>query len=309
MKILLLGHTGFVGNNVYNEFNNKNNIVGYSRSNGLDLNNLDDFIEILKKENPDVIVNCAAKVGSLNYVTQIAADILDINLRILLNIYKGIQKFNQKIVLINPVANCAFPGDLNEYYEDDLWNGRIHQSVLAYGSTRRMMDVFSSCYKMQYGIKTILLFVPNMYGPFDSTDPNKAHALNALVSRIVKAKKNNEEFIDVWGSGIAIREWLFAPDFARIVRIIIEKTDAFKLSEPVNIAQHFGLSISDLIEIIVDTTMFKGEIKWDRSMPDGAPKKVMNDLRFKKLFPDFKFTKLEEGLKKTINYYESVFPY
>ena len=308
MKVLIIGHTGFVGQNVMNELKTYYEVVGYSRINGLDLLDLKSFKLILEKERPDTIINCAAKVGSLNYVTQIAADILDINLRILLNIYKGIEQTNRKIILINPVANCAFPGNLNEYYEDDLWNGRIHQSVLAYGSTRRMMDVFSECYKMQYGIKSILLFVPNMYGPFDSTDPNKAHALNALVGRVVKAKSKNED-IEVWGSGLAIREWLFAPDFAKIIKIILDNKLNLKISEPLNIAQHFGLSISDLVEIIIDATNFNAQIIWNRSMPDGAPKKVMNDLRFRKFFPRFEFTTLDIGLKKTIEYYTSRLPY
>lgn len=309
MKILLIGHTGFVGYNVYNELKRDMDLVTYSKSTGMDLLNLESTIEILKSENPDVIVNCAAKVGSLNYVTKIAADILDENMRMLLNLFKAINVTNPKVVLINPIANCAFPGNQKEYYEDELWDGRVHQSVLAYGSTRRMIDVMSDCYKMQYGIKSISLYVPNMYGPFDSTDPNKAHALNALVSKIVKAKKEDSESIDVWGSGIAIREWLYAPDFGKVIRLIIESISIKIYSEPFNIAQQYGLSISDLLNIIITEANFNGEIIWDKSMPDGALKKVMNDSRFRKNFPDFKFTSLDEGLKNTIDYYESIYPY
>ena len=88
MKVLIIGHTGFVGQNVMNELKTYYEVVGYSRINGLDLLDLKSFKLILEKERPDTIINCAAKVGSLNYVTQIAADILDINLRILLNIFK-----------------------------------------------------------------------------------------------------------------------------------------------------------------------------------------------------------------------------
>jgi GDP-L-fucose synthase len=309
MKILLIGHTGFVGSNVYNELKKDMDLVTYSKSTGMDLLNLESTIEILKSENPDVIVNCAAKVGSLNYVTKIAADILDENMRMLLNLFKAINITNPKVILINPVANCAFPGNQKEYYEDELWDGRVHQSVLAYGSTRRMIDVMSDCYKMQYGIKSISLYVPNMYGPFDSTDPNKAHALNALVSKIVKAKKEYSESIDVWGSGIAIREWLYAPDFGKVIRLIIESISIKNYSEPFNIAQQYGLSIGDLLNIIIKEANFNGEVIWDKSMPDGALKKVMNDSRFRKNFPDFEFTTLDDGLKNTIDYYESIYPY
>ena len=155
MKILLLGHTGFVGQNVYNELmkNLQNEVVGKSRSNGLDLFNLENVCTVLSEIQPDIIINCAAHVGSLNFVTQIAADILDDNMRMILNLYKAIQQSTPTSVLINPVANCAFPGNLTEYSEEFLWSGKVHQSVLAYGSTRRMLDVFAECYKMQRAVE------------------------------------------------------------------------------------------------------------------------------------------------------------
>lgn len=309
MKILLLGHTGFVGQNVFNELNKNQSVVGLSRSNGLDLIDFDSVLKSLQETKPTVIVNCAAHVGSLNFVTQVAADILDDNLRMILNLYKGVKEVCPKAIIINPIANCAYPGSLTEYTEENLWSGKVHQSVLAYGSTRRMIDVFSECYKMQYGIKSISLYVPNMYGPFDSTDPNKAHALNALVGKVVKANAESKSSIDVWGSGVAIREWLYAPDFARIVSHVISNLETNMFSEPFNIAQNFGLSIGDLLEIIIRECEYTGTIEWNRTMPDGAPRKVMNDIRFKKKISDFEFTSLSEGLKKTVEYYKSCYPY
>lgn len=309
MKILLLGHTGFVGQNVFNELSKHQNIVGLSRSNGLDLLNLDSVIEKLSEVQPTIIVNCAAHVGSLNFVTQVAADILDDNLRMILNLYKAVKDICPKALIINPIANCAYPGSLTEYNEEEIWNGKVHQSVLAYGSTRRMIDVFAECYRMQYGIKSISLYVPNMYGPFDSTDPNKAHALNALVGKVVKANEEMKTSIEVWGSGVAIREWLYAPDFARIVWYVISNIESNMFSEPFNIAQNFGLSIGDLLEIIIRECDYKGVIEWNRNMPDGAPRKVMNDTRFRKKVSEFQFTSLSDGLKNTVEYYKSRYPY
>ena len=310
MKILILGGHGFVGKNVTKVLNEINHeVYPLSKRNGLDLTDYINTQKHFNKYKPDIIVNCAAKVGSLNYVTQQAAEVFDINMRMLLNIYKGIQDILPQSVLINPIANCAYPGNLNEYSEDKFWEGKIHQSVLAYGSTRRMIDVMSDCYKMQYGSNSINFIVPNMYGPYDSTDPNKAHALNALVSKIVKAKKENNNEIEVWGSGIAIREWLFAKDFAIIVERTISDLKTYGLSEPINIAQNFGLSVSELLEIILNETKYDGKIVWNRNMPDGAPRKVMSDNRFRKIFPDFKFTDLKEGIKETVEYYESIYPH
>ncbi|MCX6163329.1 MAG: NAD-dependent epimerase/dehydratase family protein [Ignavibacteriae bacterium] len=309
-KILILGGSGFVGKNVTEVFSDSGNqIFSASRSNGTDLTDYDKAVMCFQENKPDIIVNLAAFVGSLNYVTKQAAEIFDVNMRMLLNIFKAIQFVLPKSTLINPIANCAYPGNLENYSEERFWEGKIHQSVLSYGSTRRMIDVLSNCYDMQYGLRTINFFVPNMYGPNDSTNPDKAHALNALVSKVVKAIKENKNEIEVWGSGIAIREWLYAKDFARFLLEVINKENDFGLSESVNVAQNFGLSVRELVDLIIKKTGFKGKILWNRAMPDGAPRKVMNDTRFKKIFTDFRFTDFKTGIKETIKFYQSVYPY
>ena len=110
---------GFVGKNVTEVLKtSKNDIVVLSRHDGLDLTDLNNTNSVFKKIKPDIIVNCAALVGSLNYVTQIAANIFDINMRMLLNIYKAIQEKSPETILINPIANCAYPGNIDAYSED-----------------------------------------------------------------------------------------------------------------------------------------------------------------------------------------------
>jgi GDP-L-fucose synthase len=148
-----------------------------------------------------------------------------------------------------------------------------------------------------------------MYGPFDSSDPNKAHALNALISRFVKANERNNFEIKLWGTGVAIREWLYAEDFGRIILHIIQNSQIIGLSEPVNIGQNFGLSIKELVKLIQNHFPNQFSITWDFSMPDGVPKKVMSDTKLKKIFNDFEFTNLNEGIKKTIKYYKDCYPY
>jgi GDP-L-fucose synthase len=310
MNVLVLGGHGFVGRNVVEVFKNSNHEVSsLSRRDGLDLTDYSITKKYFKKINPEIIINCAAKVGSLNYVTQEAAEVFDVNMRMLLNMYKVTQEITPKAVIINPVGNCAFPGSLKIYREDLLWNGEVHKSVLSYGSTRRMILVLSECYSMQYGLRSINFFVPNMYGPYDSTNPDKAHALNALISKVVKIQKQDKKEMEVWGSGIAIREWLFAKDFARILLETIERINDESFDRPVSIAQNYGLSVKEILDIIIKETGFSGIINWNRNMPDGAPCKIMDDTRFRKVFPNFKFTELVEGIRETIKYYESIYPY
>lgn len=309
-KILLLGASGFVGKNVARELESKK--IAFeksSRSLGCDLRELVQTRELLQKTTPDIIINCAAHVGSLNYVTKQAANIALDNTRMLLNLYEAVSEINTSCLIIHPVANCAYPAKADTFKEDQWWDGHLHRSVLSYGSTRRFMWTLGESFDMQFGIRSIYLMVPNMYGSFDSTNPDKAHALNALISKFVKADKEGKSELEVWGTGIAIREWLYADDFARIISQIIQNTGMVGLTEPVNIAQNFGLSVRELVHLINERFNNKFKIKWNHNMPDGAPKKVMDDARFIKVFPDFKFTDFSKGITDTILYYQSIYPY
>lgn len=310
MNIVLLGHTGFVGSNIAELFSEENvSIIPASLSTGLDLRNTSQTIDFFKKAKPDIIVNCAARVGSLNYVTEHAADVILDNSRMILSMYEAIAKACPKAIVINPIANCAYPAKSDTFIEDEWWNGHLHRSVLAYGSTKRLLWSTGESFSMQHGIRSIYLLTPNMYGPFDSTDPNKAHALNALISKFVKAEKTNQEKLEIWGTGVAIREWLYAKDFAKIVLQIVKDPNMIGLAEPINIAQNFGLSVRELVDVIRSNFSFKGEITWDSTKPDGAPRKVMDDNKFKKVFPAFTFTPLKKGIESTIKYYEKKYPY
>lgn len=310
MRILVLGGHGFVGKNLVTDLvDAQYDVAASSRVDGLDLTDFELTRKYFKNLEPSVVINLAANVGSLNYVTQFAAEVLDVNMRMLLNVFKAAQEVIPNSVLINPIANCGYPGKMENYVEDEFWEGKIHQSVLAYGSTRRMIDVLSDCYRMQYGLRTINFFVPNMYGPFDSTDPNKAHALNALIGKFVKANIEKSPQVEVWGSGIAIREWLYVKDFARIIAETIKRMNEPGLSEPVNIAQSYGLSVRELVQLITGEVHCHGEVRWNREMPDGAPKKVMSDIKFRKIFPGFQFTPMIEGIRKTIDFYKKIYPY
>jgi len=304
-KIVILGATGFAGRNVWNELQGDPSldVYGLSRTSGCDLTDLKSAWLAIDPIRPDYIVNCAAHVGSVNYVSDFAADVVDLNMRMALNIYRVAQQLRETVV-VNPIANCAYPGALDEYREADFWAGPIHPSVLSYGSTRRMLTVLAECYRAQFGVQSVNVVVPNMYGPYDSVNPNKTHALNALVVKFVGAIRKNEPSVEVWGSGKPIREWLYAKDFARIIRILIERGE--RSGDLVNIAQNHGKSVDELVSIISAELGFRGEIRKNARFPDGAAKKVMDDANFRERFPGFRFTSFEDGLRETIEYYTRV---
>jgi len=303
MRILVLGGTGFVGRNVMEVLHGAGlSAVSVSRGEGVDLRSPEQTRASLERESPDFIVNCAAHVGSLNYVTQQAADVVVDNTKLVLALYESVAQVCPRALVINPIANCAYPGTVNTFEEDHWWDGHLHR-------TRRHLWSVAECFQMQHGVRSVHFLVPNMYGPHDSTDPNKAHALNALVAKFVKAKRAGEREVEIWGSGVAIREWLYAPDFARLVLSVIENPRAPGFSEPLNIGQNFGLSVRELVELIITAVGFEGRVTYRPDLPDGAPRKVMDDRRFRKVFPRFTFTTMEQGCESTIEYYHSVYPY
>lgn len=307
--IAVLGGTGFVGRNmcaVLREAGITPAVTSLSR--GVDLRDSVQAADYFAQTKPSVIVNCAARVGSLNFVTQHAADVIVDNSRMIVSLYEAVARACPKALIINPIANCAYPNHDKDFVEDNWWDGHLHPSVLAYGVTRRHLWAVGRSFEMQHGIRSVSLLVPNMYGPHDSTDPNKTHALNALISKFVAAAHTTRR-VQVWGSGIAIREWLYAADFGRLVAEYIPNQRKYPLNEPINVAQNFGLSVRELVDLIASRFDVEFEITYDASRPDGAPRKVMDDRKFRKVFPDFQFTSLEAGIAETVKFYQSIYPY
>jgi GDP-L-fucose synthase len=304
IRVAILGGTGFAGTNVRNMLESSGFTLGiFSRTTGCDLLDLPTAWTKLDAFHPNYIVNCAALIGSVNYVTDFAADVIDVNMRIILNTYKIAQQMREAVV-VNPIANCGYPGIMDVYEEQHFWDGPIHPSVLSYGSTRRMMWVLSKCYSDQYGVRSINLIVPNMYGPFDSTNPNKTHALNALIIKFVKAVKYNTPEIEIWGTGKPIREWLYIKDFASIIhKAILSHNTSLN---PVNIAQNQGQSVIQLVETLRNLTGYTGKIVYNTKYQDGSPKKVMSDTLFRQQFPDFQFTDISSGIRETLEYYQNL---
>ena len=310
MKVVLFGASGFAGRNVADMLRSHGvNFVGTSLRAGLDLRDAATTAAFLREHQPTHIINCAAHVGSLNYVTEMAAKVVADNSRMILGMYEAVAQECPQALIINPIANCAYPATADVFREGEWWNGHLHRSVLSYGTSRRLLWAAAECFEMQYGVRSIHLLTPNMYGPYDSTDPNKAHALNALISKFVKAEHTYQAELPIWGTGVAIREWLYAPDFARLVWEVLQNPDRQGLEQPTNLAQNDGLSVKQLVSIIQQKFDYKGKLAWDPTKPDGAPKKVMDDTKFRQVFPDFEFTPFEEGIAATVKYYESVYPY
>lgn len=271
-RLLILGDTGFLGKHVKRLAGNEGwHSRGLSFSGGFDLRSPLQLKKIVDDWAPSVIINCAAHVGGLSYSRNRQATILSDNMRMVLELFDFLRK-NRQIRLVNPIANCAYPGVLGTFHEGDFWQGPLHPSVLGYGGARRFSVLASQAYRDEFAVEVVDVALPNLYGPGDHLDPVRAHALGGLVFRIISATNNGVSEVSIWGSGKPIREWLYVEDAARALL-----SAALANSPPhfINVGTGEGVSIARLANMIAETVGYQGSLVFDTSMPDGAPEKRM----------------------------------
>lgn len=301
-KILLLGATGFLGKRIVKKFETLDiDYIPISKSLGYDLREKEDFEKVfLENSDVKIIFNAAAFVGGIQFVHKHMAEIYFNNSLINTYLFELAYKYNiQRIV--NPISNCSYPRDLfSAFKEDDWWNGELDESVFVYGFVRKASYVQSWAYYKQYGLETINLIVPNMYGPEDHFDAERSHALGALIMRMYEAKKNNDKEFIVWGSGKPIREWLYVDD---CVDAMVRSIGIPFTEKPINIGVGYGISIKELAELIKNELNYNGTLVFDATKPDGAPYKVMNVDKCKSVFNWVPSTTINDGVKKTIEWY------
>ncbi len=250
------------------------------------------------------ITKCAAFVGGIQFGYEKPGEIFYNN--ILMSTYlMETARLTDVKRFINPISNCSYPARLTkDFKEEEWWDGPLHESVLVYGFVRKASWVQSWAYYKQYGFETINLILPNMYGPGDHFDEKRSHALGALIMKFVEAKRKNLPSVVVWGTGKPIREWLYVDDGAEI---LIRALEIEPTIEPINVGVGKGISILELAELIKEVVGYEGEIVLDRSKPDGAPYKTMDNTKLKKIFKWEPPTSLREGIEKTVGWYIKTF--
>lgn len=301
-RVLVLGGTGFLGSHVVRRLQERDHeVVSASRRDGIDLLDADAFAATVADVEPEAVVNCAAHVGSVHYAIANAATMIRDNTQLLVNTYEAVRRGAPDAVVVNPLSNCSYPGDADVHYEPDWERGPVHDSVLAYGSVKRLAYAFAESYRKQHGIRSVNWLVANAYGPGDHLDPNKVHALNGIIIRLIEAKRAGAETFEIWGSGRPLREWVYVDDVARL---LAESVELDEQTYPLNIAQHKAYSISEIAKIAAGVLDYDVELSYDTSKPDGAPVKILDDRAFRAAYPDFEFTPLAEGIAATVDYYE-----
>ena len=292
-----------------------------------DLVSMEAVKRLYADARPDIVIHLAAKVGGIGANRENPGIFFYDNLMMGAQMMEvGRQAGIEKFVALGTI--CAYPKFTPvPFKEEDLWSGYPEETNAPYGLAKKMLLVQSQAYRQQYGFNSIFLLPVNLYGPGDNFDPNSSHVIPALIRKCIEARQcchceegeasfsslrgvppkagrrsNPIPSITVWGNGKSTREFLYVEDAARA---IILATERYNKPDPVNLGAGFEITIRDLVKLIVKFTGFKGEVVWDKTKPDGQPRRCLDTTRAEKEFGFKAKVKFETGLKKTIEWYKS----
>jgi GDP-L-fucose synthase len=306
-KIYLAGHAGMVGSAIYRQLVSKNysNIITKNLSE-LDLTRQSDVEGFFKKENPQVVIVAAAKVGGILANDMYRAEFIYDNLMIESNIiHSAFKNGVQKLIFLG--SSCIYPKlapqPLKEEY---LLSDYLEYTNEPYAIAKIAGIKLCENYYRQYDCNFFSVMPTNLYGFNDNFNLSTSHVLPALMRKFHEAKLKSLPEVVVWGSGTPKREFLFVDDLAEAIVFLLEKIDAQDLYREgisqINIGKGEDLTINELAELIAEVTGFKGKIVYDSSKPDGTPRKLMDVSRINNLGWKAK-TDLKSGIQKTYQWY------
>jgi GDP-L-fucose synthase len=300
-RVMVSGGSGFLGSFVVEKLKARGcKEVFIPRSKDYDLVEGEACRRAYKDSRPEVVIHLAARVGGIGANRENPGKFFYENLMMGVQMMEEARLYGvEKFVALGTI--CAYPKFTPiPFKEENLWDGYPEETNAPYGLAKKMLLVQSKSYRAQYGFNSIYLLPVNLYGPRDNFDLETSHVIPALIRKCVEAVEKNEPEITVWGTGKPTREFLFVEDCAEGILLAAEK---YNKSDPVNLGAGFEISIKDLVGLIAGLAGFTGEVVWDTTKPDGQPRRRLDTERANEEFGFVAKTGLEEGLKKTIEWY------
>jgi GDP-L-fucose synthase len=307
-KIYLAGHNGMVGSAILRELEKQGykNLI-YKDLSELDLRKQNDVENFFRQNKPKVVIIAAAKVGGILVNNTYRAEFLYDNLMIEANLIHScyINKI-EKLVFLG--SSCIYPKlapqPLKEEY---LLSDYLEFTNEPYAIAKIAGIKLCENYYRQYGCNFISAMPTNLYGPYDNFNLETSHVLPALIRKFHEAKINQLESVTIWGTGKPLREFLYVEDLAEAIVFMMSQIDAKDLYENgithLNVGSGKDISITDLAELISELTGFNGKIEYDKSKPDGTPRKLMDVSRINSLGWKYK-TELKDGIIKTYDFFK-----
>ncbi|MFA5026127.1 MAG: GDP-L-fucose synthase [Candidatus Shapirobacteria bacterium] len=299
-KIYIAGHRGMVGSAILRKFvreGYKNLIIkSHDELNLLNQKDVEDFFE---KEKPEYVVDAAAKVGGIKANSEHQADFLWENIQIQNNIIGSALKNDIKKFLFLG-SSCIYPRESPQPIKEEyLLTGKLEPTNEGYAIAK--ISGMKLCEKIyeQYG-KTFISCMPtNIYGENDNFNVDNSHVISALIRRVHEAKESNSKTVSIWGTGSALREFLYVDDLAEAVFVLM---DIYNDKHFLNVGTGEEISIKELALLIKDVVGFEGELVFDTTKPDGMPRKLLDVSKINALGWKAKIG-LREGLEKTYKYF------
>lgn len=300
-KILITGGAGFLGSHLVGKLLEKGisrENIFIPRSKSLDLRILKNCTNAVK--DMDLVIHLAGNVGGIGYNREKPGELFYDNIIMGVQLMEEARKAGiKKFVGLGTI--CQYPKYAPiPFKEEDIWNGYPEETNAPYGLAKKMMLVQGQAYRQQYGFNAIHLMPVNLYGPGDNFDPESSHVIPALIKKFVDAKVKGNKVVEVWGTGRPTREFLYVDDAAEAIILAAEK---YNKPEPVNIGSSFEISIKELAQLIKKLTGFSGKVVWDKTKPDGQPRRKLDTSKAEKEFGFKSKINFEEGLRRTILWY------
>jgi GDP-L-fucose synthase len=301
-RVLVTGGAGFVGSRVVAALQQRGcRQVIVPRSRDYDLVEGEAVKRLFTDARPSLVIHLAARVGGIGANRANPARFFYDNLMMGVQCMEearchGVKKF----VAIGTI--CAYPKFTPvPFKEEDLWSGYPEETNAPYGLAKKMLLVQAQAYRQQYGFNAIYLLPVNIYGPGDNFDPAVSHVVPALIKKCVDARERGESEIVVWGTGRVTREFLYVDDAAEAMVLAAERYNG---PEPINVGSGSEITIRDLVALVVQLTGFQGTVRWDPAKPDGQPRRRLDTGKAERAFGFRARTSFEEGLRRTIAWYE-----
>lgn len=277
-KVYVAGHGGLVGSAIWRELERQGfkNLIGW-RSSELDLRDQEATRAAVLSARPDVVILAAAKVGGILANATEPADFLNDNLRIQTNVFEAAHQADVDRLLFLG-SSCIYPKFAPQpISESSLLTGELESTNEAYAIAKIAGIMGVKAFRQQYGRRWISAMPTNLYGPGDNFDLNRSHVLPAMIRKFHEARQSGSA-VTLWGSGTPRREFLHVDDLASAVVFLLRSYDS---DQTINVGTGADVTIRELAELVSSATGFEGEIFWDRSKPDGTPRKLLDVSRLR----------------------------